>query len=110
MNLIYEHSSTINGEITCLYRNNQIIVLVGQQDGKQDFTINETKQYAENILQLLVQQHTQTSFLIGIGKEYKHIRFVHKSFAEAHEALRLMRRFEERGAVAHYADHSIYHF
>ncbi|MEY2371130.1 PucR family transcriptional regulator [Lysinibacillus capsici] len=110
MNLIYEHSSTINGEITCLYRNNKIIILVGQQDDKQDFTINETKQYAENILQLLVQQHTQTSFLIGIGKEYKHIRFVHKSFAEAHEALRLMHRFEERGAVAHYADHSIYHF
>lgn len=108
--LIYEHSSTINGEITCLYRNNQIIVLIGQQDTKQDMTINETKQYADTILQLLIQHNSQTSFLVGIGKEYKHIRFVHKSFAEAHEALRLMQRFEERGAVAHFADHSIYHF
>jgi len=110
MNLIYKHSSTVNGEITCLYRNHQIIVLVGQQEGKQDMTVNETKQYAEEILQLLSQYQAETTFLIGIGKEYKQIRYVHKSFAEAHEALRLMHRFEESSAVAHFADHSIYHF
>ncbi|MGE7908563.1 PucR family transcriptional regulator [Lysinibacillus xylanilyticus] len=108
--LIHEHSNTINGEITCLYRNNQIIILVSQNDDKQDISVVETKLYAENILELLTQHINQSSFLIGIGKEYKNIRFLHKSFSEAHEALRLMHRFHERGAVAHFADHSIYHF
>ncbi|QCJ42228.1 PucR family transcriptional regulator [Bacillus sp. S3] len=110
VDLVYEHSNLANGEITCFYRNNHIIILMGQNENKPPITLNEAKLYGNGLYSVLTKQMKNTSFLIGIGRQYETIHSLHKSFSEANESIRLMQKFNDRGGVSHFEDHSIYHF
>lgn len=106
--LVYDHSSAANGEVTCFYRNNRIILLIGQNEKR--LPTSEAKQFANHIYEALCKQIVNTSFFIGIGRQYDSIISLHKSYAEANEAIRLMQRFGHNEGMAHFEDHSIYHF
>lgn len=108
--IIYENSGNANGEITCFHRNNRAIILLGQNETKPSMTINEAKQYALDIQEILTSNIDNTNFLMGIGRQYSSIHSLHKSFSEANEAVRLMQKFEDRDGIAHFEDHSVYHF
>jgi purine catabolism regulator len=110
VDLVYEHSNLANGEVTCFYRNNHIIVLFGQNENRSPITLNEAKQYGNELYGELTKQLKNTSFLIGIGRQYETIHSLHKSFSEANESIRLMQKFDDHGGVSHFEDHSIYHF
>ncbi|WP_152395700.1 PucR family transcriptional regulator [Paenibacillus guangzhouensis] len=108
--LVYEYSSEANGEITCFFRNQRIIIMVGQSEFRPNVTISETKNYAIELHEKLRHQIKKTTFTIGIGRQYKSISSLHKSFSEAHEAIRLMQKFGSQGEVSHFEDYSVYHF
>jgi len=108
--LVYELSNKIDGEITCFYRSNRVITLIGQNNNRPHISINEAKQFANELKDSLTQQIGNSAFLIGIGRQYSSISSLNKSFSEANEAIRFIERFEERGGVAHFEDHSVYHF
>ncbi len=91
-------------------RNNRIIILIGQHEHKPPIAINEAKQYAANIFKMLEKQIINTTFLIGIGRQYEKVQSLHKSFSEANESIRLMQKFDDRGGISHFEDHAIYHF
>lgn len=108
--LVYEYSNKANGEITCFHRSNRIIILIGQNNNRPAISINEAKQYAYDVQSLLNKQVNNTTFLMGIGRQYSSISSIHKSFSEANEAIRLMQKFDEKDNIAHFEDHSVYHF
>jgi purine catabolism regulator len=108
--LIYDYSNKAGGEVTCFYRNNRIIILIGQNENRPPISINEAKLYANEIYKELVKQINNTIFLIGIGRQYETIHSLYKSFSEANESIRLMQKFEDKGGVSHFEDHSVYHF
>jgi PucR family transcriptional regulator, purine catabolism regulatory protein len=108
--LVYEYSNLANGEITCFHRNNRIIILIGQSENRPSITINEAKKYANDIYLVLNKQIPKSTLLIGIGSQYETINLLHKSFSEANESIRLMQKFEDKGGISHFEDHSVYHF
>ncbi|WP_066065045.1 PucR family transcriptional regulator [Neobacillus soli] len=108
--LVYNHSNFANGEVTCFYRNNRIIIMIGQNDNKPLLSVHEVKQYANKIYNEQAKEIKNSTFLVGIGRQYETINSLHKSFSEANESIRLMQRFNSLGGVSHFEDHSIYHF
>lgn len=108
--LIYDYSSKADGEVTCFYRNNRIIILIGQNENRPSITINEAKLYANEMYNALEKQINNTIFLIGIGRQYETIHSLYKSFSEANESIRLMQKFDDKGGISHFEDHSVYHF
>ncbi|MHC0038446.1 PucR family transcriptional regulator [Pseudoneobacillus sp. C159] len=110
VDLVYEQTNLIPGEITCFHRNNRIIILVGQHENRPTITTHEAKKYGNDIFEILKKHVTETMFLVGIGGQYDTIQSLHKSFSEANESIRLMQKFEDRGGVSHFEDHSVYHF
>ncbi|GHI00581.1 PucR family transcriptional regulator [Neobacillus kokaensis] len=108
--LIYEHSTLAHGEVTCFHRNNRIILLVGLNENRHPISLSEAKKYANEIYCVLTKHVENSSFLLGIGRQYKTIHTLHKSFAEANESIRLMQKFDKKDGISHYEDHSIYHF
>ncbi|MGG1658462.1 PucR family transcriptional regulator [Brevibacillus sp. NRS-1366] len=110
VDIVYDFSSTAPGEITCFYRNNRIIILIGQNESKPPISISEAKQFAFDVCGTLLEKIKKTTFYMGIGRQYKTITSLHKSFSEAHEAIRLMQKFDSKGNVSHFDDYSVYHF
>ncbi|WHY01974.1 PucR family transcriptional regulator [Neobacillus sp. DY30] len=108
--LIYDYANKADGEVTCIHRNNRIIILIGQHENRPAVSVNEAKQYTNNLYSILNKQISNSNFLIGIGRQYETIHSLHKSFSEANESIRLMQKFENSGGVSHFEDHSIYHF
>lgn len=108
--LIYDYANKADGEVTCFHRNNRIIILIGQHENRPAVSVYEAKQYTNNLYNILNKQINNSTFLIGIGRQYETIRSLHKSFSEANESIRLMQKFENSGGVSHFEDHSIYHF
>ena len=108
--LINETSASANGEVTCYYRNHQIVVLVGRSENKAPITKNEAKSYAQEIYDKLHQVQKDISFFIGIGGQYKTIHLLYKSFFEAQEVLRLQQRLKYNRILSHYEDFAVYHF
>lgn len=106
--LVYDHASAANGEVTCFYRNNRIIILIGQNEKR--LPVSEAKHFANHIYETLGKQIEKASFFIGIGRQHDSIISIHKSYAEANEAIRLMQRFGHKEGMAHFEDHSVYHF
>lgn len=106
--IVYEMSYKANGEITSFYRNNRIIVLVGQNEDRPPITVSEAKQYATDLHEKLVER-LKKSFLIGIGQQYRSIGTLYKSFSEANEMIRLMQQMNEINVVSHFEDYSVYH-
>ncbi|MEK4487312.1 PucR family transcriptional regulator ligand-binding domain-containing protein [Psychrobacillus sp. FSL H8-0484] len=106
--IVYEKSYKANGEITCFYRNNRIIVLVGQNEERQPISVSEAKQYATELHDELGKRIKKT-FLIGIGQQYQEIKSLYKSFSEANEMIRLMQHMNEKNEVSHFEDYSVYH-
>ncbi|MCR8846375.1 PucR family transcriptional regulator ligand-binding domain-containing protein [Paenibacillus sp. SC116] len=107
---VYEYSSRADGDITCFYRNNRVIILVGQNEQRPAITVSEAKRYANAIHETLTRKMKQASFIIGIGRQYRTIHALHKSFSEAHEAIRLIQKFDDKREVSHFEDYSVYHF
>ncbi|MEH7248224.1 PucR family transcriptional regulator ligand-binding domain-containing protein [Neobacillus niacini] len=110
VDIVYEQTNLIHGEITCFHRNNRIIILVGQHENRPSISILEAKKYGNDIFQILKTQVPQTFFLAGIGGQYDTVHSLHKSFSEANESIRLMQKFDAYGGVSHFEDHSVYHF
>ncbi|MBT2699896.1 PucR family transcriptional regulator ligand-binding domain-containing protein [Bacillus sp. ISL-40] len=110
VDLVYSLSNYSNAVVTCFHRNNRIIIMIGQSDNKPPLSVNEVKQYGNKIYNALEKDINNTTFLIGIGRQYETIHSLHKSFSEANESIRLMQKFNTSGGVSHYEDHSIYHF
>lgn len=108
--LIYDYANKADGEVTCFHRNNRIIILIGQHKNRPAVSVYEAKEYTNKLFSLLNKQISNSTFLIGIGRQYETIRSLHKSFSEANESIRLMQKFEDSGGVSHFEDHSIYHF
>lgn len=108
VDLIYKLTYKAKGEITCFYRNNRVIILVGQNNEHTPILVNEAKQYATELHEELVRK-TNKSFLIGIGQQYKSISLINKSFSEANEMIRLMHQINEKNVVSHFEDYSVYH-
>ncbi|MFB7142164.1 PucR family transcriptional regulator [Gottfriedia sp. NPDC056225] len=109
VDIVYECASQIDGEITCLHRNNRLIILIGQSDNKASISLNEAKLNANTILEVLTKNINKTTFLIGIGRQFKTISSIHKSFSEAHEAIRLMQKFDKKEGISHFEDYAVYH-
>lgn len=107
--LVYSLSDKADGKVTSFYRNNRIILLIGKQESKSS-AISDIKSFAGELHELLSRKIKRTAFLIGIGRQYKTIDSLHKSFSEAHEAIRLMQRFNDQSVVSHFEDYSVYHF
>lgn len=110
VDLVYEHSNYPHGETMCFYRNNRIILLVGQNEYKPTISVGEAKQFAHELHESLRAKIKKTTFSIGIGRQYKMITSLHKSFSEAHEAIRMMQKFDGKGSISHFEDYAIYHF
>ncbi|TGV25969.1 PucR family transcriptional regulator [Mesorhizobium sp. M00.F.Ca.ET.186.01.1.1] len=110
VDLVYDYSGKASGEVTCFYRNNRIIILLGQHEHRPLISVSEAKQFAGELYSALAEKIKKTLFFIGIGRSYKTIASLHKSFSEAHEAIRLMQRFNSKGDVSHFEDYSVYHF
>lgn len=110
VHLIYGMSGHANGEITCYYRNQQIIILVGKQENKPPVAKMETKAFAQEVCDSLTRQIKDVTFHAGIGGQYKTIHLLYKSFNEAHEVMRLLQRFKYNRTVSHFEDFSSYHF
>jgi purine catabolism regulator len=107
--LVNEHSKFVIGEITCFHRNNRIIILIGQHESRPFISVQEAKKYGNDIFEVLNKNAQQTTFLVGIGSQYDTIHSLHKSFSEANESIRLMQKFDEKGGISHFEDHSVYH-
>jgi PucR family transcriptional regulator, purine catabolism regulatory protein len=110
VDIVYSTSNYTNTEVTCFHRNNRIIIMMGQNDNKSSLSVNKVKQYGNKIYHALEKELNNTTFLIGIGRQYETIHLLHKSFFEANESIRLMKKFNIQGGVSHYEDYSIYHF
>ncbi|WP_066308279.1 PucR family transcriptional regulator [Bacillus sp. FJAT-29814] len=110
VDIVYTTSNIANGEVTCFHRNNRIIILIGQNESKPSISITEAKQYAINLYNSMEKQLKNITFLIGIGRQYEKVHSLHKSFSEANESIRLMQKFEDRGGISHFEDHTVYHF
>ncbi|MFD0826711.1 PucR family transcriptional regulator [Neobacillus sp. M.A.Huq-85] len=110
VHLIYDASNKVNGKISCFYRNNRIITLVGKKEYKPSSTIDEAKKFSNHIYEILNKEVSNASFSIGIGSQYKTITTLYKSFSEANEAIRMMKQFGGSLRVSHFDDYSIYHF
>ncbi|CEG25822.1 PucR family transcriptional regulator [Bacillus sp. B-jedd] len=108
--LVYEYASIAPGEVTCFYRNNNIIILIGQSTQRPPLSVNDAKHYGNEIYKIFEKQLKNSTMAIGIGRQYEKIQSIHKSFTEANEAVRLMGKFSDEGGVSHFEDHSIYHF
>ncbi|MEC1717300.1 PucR family transcriptional regulator [Schinkia azotoformans] len=108
--LVYDISYRANGEITCFHRNNRIIILVGQNSEKPPISISDSKLYAKKLHELFTKKITETTFLIGIGQQYKKINSLYKSFSEANEVIRLMQQINEKNEISHFEDYSVYYF
>ncbi|SIS04318.1 purine catabolism regulatory protein [Peribacillus simplex] len=107
--IIYDSSYKANGEFTCFHRNNRIIILIGKNEDRPSVSISEAKLFATELHDSLVRKVKETSFLIGIGKQYRTIKSLHKSFTEANEVIRLMQQVNEKNEVSHFEDYSVYH-
>lgn len=107
--LIYGLEQKTIGEIKCFFRNNRVIILVGQNEEKPPININDTKQFVNELLDLLIHK-TKETFLIGIGQQYCKISSLHKSFSEANEMIKLMQQKNLHNKVAHFEDYSVHHF
>ena len=110
VDIVYDYANKAHGEITCFYRNNRIIILVGQNEHKPPTSVSEARQFATEVRTTLQEKIKKTTFYMGIGRQYKTITSLHKSFSEAHEAIRLMQKFDSKGNVSHFDDYSVYHF
>lgn len=110
VDMVYDLSDKADGKVTSFYRNNRIIILIGKQENKASSAVNDVKAFANELYKELTSKINQNTFLIGIGRQYKTIDSLHKSFSEAHEALRLMQRFHDQSVVSHFEDYSVYHF
>ncbi|KKO52461.1 PucR family transcriptional regulator [Paenibacillus sp. DMB20] len=108
--LIYGQSHKANGELTCYYRNQQIIILIGRNEEKPPIAVSETKTFAQELLELLSMEMREVRFMMGIGSQYKTLPSLHRSFFEAQEAMRLMQRFNDNRTISHFEDYSVYHF
>ncbi|WP_042477467.1 PucR family transcriptional regulator [Bacillus ndiopicus] len=106
--LIYEKSYSYHGEITAFYRNNRVIILVGQSEEKPPVLVTEAKQFATLLHDELTSKF-DNRFLVGIGQQYRIIQLIHKSFSEANEMIRLMQQLNEKNEVSHFEDYSVYH-
>jgi purine catabolism regulator len=84
--------------------------LIGQSENKPSISLNETKKYANTILEVLNKNINKATFLIGIGRQFKTISLLHKSFSEANEAIRLMQKFDKNEGISHFEDYAVYHF
>jgi PucR family transcriptional regulator, purine catabolism regulatory protein len=109
VNLIYDDSRKAHGKLTSFYRNNRVIILVGKNDFNRSKTKEEAKVFAADIYKILINEIRDTSFFIGIGSQYQSVTALHKSFAEAHEAIRMMKQLENHTGVSHFDDYSVYH-
>ncbi|MGY5341800.1 hypothetical protein ACXFAU_05020 [Paenibacillus glucanolyticus] len=72
VNLIHGLSSKTNGELTCYYRSQQIIILVGKNENKPPVTVNETKAFAHELVELLTREMKKRSFLSASAASIKH--------------------------------------
>ena len=108
--LIYGQSHKAIGELTCYYRNQQIIILIGRNEEKPPIAVSETKTFAQELLELLSMEMREVRFMMGIGSQYKTLPSLHRSFFEAQEAMRLMQRFNDNRTISHFEDYSVYHF
>jgi purine catabolism regulator len=109
VSLIYELSRKANGDVTSIYRNNRVIILIGKNDFTPAKTKEGAKQFGSELYHLLTKEIKDTAFRIGIGSQYNTITTLHKSFTEANEAIRLMEQFENNTGVSHFEDYSVYH-
>ncbi|MFE8697579.1 PucR family transcriptional regulator [Cytobacillus sp. FJAT-53684] len=107
--LVYDLSYKADGEITCFYRNNRIIILVGQSNERPPISVINVKQFAMNLHETFTNKIKETIFLIGIGQQYRTINSLHKSFSEANEVIRLMQQVNEKKEISHFEDYSVYH-
>lgn len=110
VDLVYEQGSESQGEITCFHRNNRMIILIGQNNNRPPISKINAKHFANELYKALDGQIDNTSFLVGIGRQYKTIESLHKSFSEANESIRLMQKMDRRGGISHFEDHTVYHF
>lgn len=101
MDIIYDLSHKAIGEIKCFYRNNRVIILVGQNEERPPVSISDAKLYANELLEVLVQR-TKETLLIGIGQQYSTISSLHNSFSEANEMIKLMQQktFKTRSHIS----------
>lgn len=110
VDLVYDYANKADGGVTCFHRNNRIIILIGQNTNRPTISVYEAKQYANKVYTILEKQISNSTFLIGIGRQYEKIHSLHKSFSEANESIRLMQKFDDQGGISHFEDHSVYHF
>lgn len=106
--LVNSQSYKANGEITCFYRSNRIIVLIGHNKDIPANTITDIKNYA-NDLHVALSEKIKERFMIGIGRQYNEIASLHKSFSEANEMIRLTQQLNEKSDVSHFEDYAVYH-
>lgn len=109
IDLIHDYSENIMGEIICFNRKNQIIILIGKNEYNPSASIMESKNLARELCNYLQKELLET-VLIGIGKQYKSILTLHKSYSEAHKAIRITKQFGSKTGVSHFEDYSVYHF
>ncbi|OZQ63149.1 transcriptional regulator [Paenibacillus sp. VTT E-133280] len=108
VDIIYDLSHKAIGEIKCFYRNNRVIILVGQNEERPPVSISDAKLYANELLEVLIQR-TKETLLIGIGQQYSTISSLHNSFSEANEMIKLMQQKNLQNKVSHFEDYSVYH-
>lgn len=104
---IYQHIPQTTWEVTSFYRNNRVIILVGQNKNKGKMTVSEMKDYAKNLYGLWNQMNKKVTFQIGIGQQYPSIAEVHKSYNEANEVLRLLKYQVDQPLISHFEDFAI---
>ncbi|REB05276.1 PucR family transcriptional regulator [Sporosarcina sp. BI001-red] len=106
--VVNSQSYKAKGEITCFYRSNRIIVLIGQNEDNPVDSITDIKAYANGLHESL-SETIKERCMIGIGRQVEGISSLYKSFSEANEMIRLTQQLNEKNEVAHYEDYAVYH-
>ncbi|MBD7908599.1 PucR family transcriptional regulator [Sporosarcina gallistercoris] len=108
VDVVNSQSYKAKGEITCFFRSNRIIVLIGQKEDSPADSIATIKAFAHGLHHSLSEKIKERC-MIGIGRQVKGISSLHKSFSEANEMIRLTQQLNEKSDVAHFEDYAVYH-
>lgn len=90
-------------------QNTQIILLLGKKT-KEDHSISLMKSLGEELLTDAEISIKNVSLYMGIGKTAKNLLDLHKSFREAKEALRLLKKTPTEKKISHFEDFIVHHF
>lgn len=106
----YAHAYEKKYALHCFSQNNQIVILLGMKPDNNvtnSFTVRETLNDILLDLEKLVEGIT---LRLGVGRTCKNLLSISKTYTEAREALRLLRKSKSSIKISRFEDFVVHHF